>query len=344
MLNGEITLQGWHDPQHFLWRVCIVDNSWTTDIKVMDNNSTPQSSTIAHSLYDCDNTQQLIRFYHVCLFSPVFSTLTNAINRGYLKGFPGLTSQHLHCHIKINNATKKGHMDQSHQCQRSTSSSAHAGTPPFTSLDNTEDDIFPIHIKEGLTNLIFMVIHEITGEVFTNQTGRFPITSNRGQAYLVIFYIYDANFIMSIPIKNCTKEELLQAYQITYKYLSSQGFKLQLHKMDNKTSKDVKDFIESQHTNLQYTPLDIHCTNSTKQAIHTWKNHFTARIASLPKTFPIANWCCLTNQCDYTINMLRPCHQNPLLSAFKAMEGLFSFDATSMAPPGMEVLIHLKPS
>ena len=42
--------------------------------------------------------------------------------------------------------------------------------------------------------------------------------------------------------------------------------------------------------------------------------------------------------------MLRPCWQNPLLSAFEAMEGSFSFDATPMAPPGTEVLIHLKPT
>jgi hypothetical protein len=235
-------------------------------------------------------------------------------------------------------------MDQSRQGQCSTSSSAPAGTPTFTSLNYTKDNILPIHIKEGLTNLVFIVIHEITGEVFTNQTGCFPITSNHGHAYLVIFYIYDANFIASIPIKNCTKEELFQAYQIMYKYLSSQGFKPQLHKMDNETSKDVKDFIESQHTNLHYTPPDIHRTNSAEQAIRTWKNHFTAGIASLPKTFPIANWCHLTNQCDYTINMLCPCHQNPLLSTFKAMEGSFSFDPTPMAPPGTEVLIHLKPA
>jgi hypothetical protein len=28
--------------------------------------------------------------------------------------------------------------------------------------------------------------------------------------------------------------------------------------MDNETSKDVEDFIKSQQTTLQYTPLDIH--------------------------------------------------------------------------------------
>jgi hypothetical protein len=37
-------------------------------------------------------------------------------------------------------------------------------------------------------------------------------------------------------------------------------------------------------------------------------------------------------------------HQNPLLSAHKALEGTFSFDATPMAPLGTEVLVHMKPN
>jgi hypothetical protein len=67
-------------------------------------------------------------------------------------------------------------------------------------------------------------------------------------------------------------------------------------------------------------------------------------MTGLPKSFPIANWCCLTTQCNATFSMLRPCCQNPLLSAHKALEGLFSFNATPMAPLGTEVLVHMKPN
>jgi hypothetical protein len=343
-LNGVIILQGWCDPRYCLWWVRIIDNGWTTDMKVVDDNSTPQSTAVAHSLYDCDNTQQLIRFYHACLFSPVVSTLINVIDKGYLKGFPGLTSQRTRRHIKINNAMEKGHMDQSRQGQCSTSSPPLAETALPPTHNDANDDILPFQIEARLTHLIFMVIHDITGQVYTDQMGRFPITSNHGHAYLIIFYIYDANFIPFVPIKNHTKEELLRAYQITDKYLSSQGFKPQLHKIDNKTSKDVKEFIEFQRITLQYTLPDIHRTNFAERDIRTWKYHFTAGIANLPKTFPIANWCCLTNQCNYTINMFCPCHQNPLLLSFKAMEGSFLFDTTPMAPPGTKILVHLKPT
>ena len=62
-----------------------------------------------------------------------------------------------------------------------------------------------------------------------------------------------------------------------------------------------------------------------------------------PQVFPIANWCRLTEHCDYTLNMMHPCCQSPALLAFEAMEGSYSFDATPMAPPGTKVLVHVKP-
>jgi hypothetical protein len=45
------------------------------------------------------------------------------------------------------------------------------------------------------THFVFMAIYEINGNLFTNQTGHFPITSNRGHTYAVVFYIFDANTI-----------------------------------------------------------------------------------------------------------------------------------------------------
>ncbi len=99
-----------------------------------------------------------------------------------------------------------------------------------------------------------------------------------------------------------------------------------------------------EQTPIQYTPLDIRCTNPIEHAICTWKNHFLASMAGLPKSFPIANWCCLTTQCNATLNMLCPCSQNPLLLAHKVLQGSFSFNAAPMAPLGTEVLVHMKPN
>jgi hypothetical protein len=88
----------------------------------------------------------------------------------------------------------------------------------------------------------------------------------------------------------------------------------------------------------------MHCTNPAKRAVCTWKDHFMAGIAGLPLLFPLAHWCQLTAQSNTTLNMMRPCHLNPLLSKHRALEGTFLFDATPMAPLGREVLVHQKPS
>jgi hypothetical protein len=108
--------------------------------------------------------------------------------------------------------------------------------------------------------------------------------------------------------------------------------------VDNETSHDFKAFIAADQVKIQYTP------NPAKCAVRMWKNHFTAGIAGIPSLFLIANWCQLTPQNDMTLNMMRPCCLNPLLSAHKAMEGLFLFDATPLALLGTKVLVHLKPT
>jgi hypothetical protein len=178
--------------------------------------------------------------------------------------------------------------------------------PPFPPNGKPIDTLEPLSQEpfNTCTHLVFMTIIKISGTLFSNQLGRFPITYNRGNKYIVIFYIYDANFVKSVPIKSRSKEELLQAYRLVYAYLTAWGFKLQLHKIDNKTSHNVETFIRKENTCLQYTPPAIHCTNPAEREICTWKNHFLSGITGLPKSFPIANWCHLTNQTDSTLNML----------------------------------------
>ena len=156
----------------------------------------------ANSLYECNTTEDLIKFYHGCLLFPVKSMWLKAIKAGYFKGWPGLTNKRVQKHIKVVDETEKGHMNRVQQGQRSSK------TPPKGDHMDTPEQT-PTNEK---THLIFMTMVEATGKIYSDQTGRFPITSARGHAYVVIFYNYDGNHIKSVPIKNRTKEELLRAY------------------------------------------------------------------------------------------------------------------------------------
>eukprot|EP00804_Cyclotella_cryptica_P026520 CCRYP_008139-RA/>CCRYP_008139-RA protein AED:0.40 eAED:0.40 QI:0/0/0/1/0/0/3/0/289 len=107
---------------------------------------------------------------------------------------------------------------------------------------------------------------------------------------------------------------------------------------------DVENFIASYNTTHQYPPPDINRTNPAEHAIRTWKNHFVAIRAGTPSTYRLPNWCKDFEQTDITLNMMCPCTQNPKLLAHEAMEGMFSFDSTPMAPIGTVCMVHVKPS
>jgi hypothetical protein len=96
-------------------------------------------------------------------------------------------------------------MDQSCQGQWST----HPLSPTTPLITKNNPDLIIQEPGNAMTNLVLMHAHKITGLLFTNQMGHFPVTSNRGYAYLFIFYGYNANYIASVSIKTCTKEELL---------------------------------------------------------------------------------------------------------------------------------------
>ena len=117
-----------------------------------------------------------------------------------------------------------------------------------------------------------MSVKIVKGYVESNQTGKFPRTSNKGMQYICVFYIYDPNYIKGAALKTRKKVELLRAYQEVYTFCKNRGFKPKLQKMDNETSKYVEDFIARQNTKQQYTPGNLHRTNPAERALQTYKS------------------------------------------------------------------------
>ncbi|KAL7482174.1 hypothetical protein ACHAW6_007869 [Cyclotella cf. meneghiniana] len=340
--NGEIILRGWRDPTTRLWRVSLIpegSNNIVPTFNGIDDLYETTKHIQAHSvhqpIYKCTNTNQLINFYYATMGYPVISTWCKAINKGYFRGWNGLTSDRVQKFIKPSQAIEHGHMDQR---QANIQSTKPASIQPDHMVKHPQTP------NNDKTNMVFMTMVDIDGQLFTDQTGRFPITSNRGHNYIVVFYAVDPNFIKSYPIKLRHRSEIIKAYTEVYNFLQVRGYRPQLHKLDNETSKDVEAFITENNATFQHTPLDMHRTNTAERAIRTWKNHFVAIRAGTPSTYRLSNWCKDLEQTDITLNMLRPCTTNPLLSAYEAMEGMFSFDRTPMAPIGTEVMIHIKPN
>lgn len=200
---------------------------------------------IVHPLYSvataCD---ALIKFYHAECFSPVVLTWTNAIKRGYFQGWPGITSDKVHKHIKHPEATIMGHMQQTRQGVRSTQ--------PTPNTPDPTDDVPQEHNNTQSKN-IFLTILNTDAILATDQTGRFPHTSNLGNKYIMVLYVMDCNAILAEPLKNKSHQEMLRAFTKWYTYLTAGGYRPTVHKLDNEASQDV-DFITCQQVQVQQVP------------------------------------------------------------------------------------------
>eukprot|EP00957_Ditylum_brightwellii_P063721 4835806-Ditylum_brightwellii.AAC.1 len=130
--DDKTLVRGWRDNTTRLWRIPIVDKEATSlEHTPLPNaryttqeeygNATVQLVTndytmhMANSVYNCSTQEQLIKFYHSTMFSPVKKVLIKAARCKYLQGWPGFTQAAIRKHINVEEATVKGHINQARQ-------------------------------------------------------------------------------------------------------------------------------------------------------------------------------------------------------------------------------------
>ena len=168
-----------------MWRISLLPDGGNNIIPADDGTSDITSEVImpkflANSIYECETTGQLIHFYHATMGYPVVSTWCKAIDAGYFRGWPSLTSKRVRKFIKVVSETEMGHMDQRKVGVRSTK------VKPEPEPDSME--YIPQTPLNDKTHHVYMSIAEVEGKLYSDQTGRFPITSNRGNCYVIIFF------------------------------------------------------------------------------------------------------------------------------------------------------------
>ena len=93
-LTSEIILQGWRDPDTCLWHVSLHPEGGNliipTDQQIFEQLLVHPSPEII-SIYECENTGQLIKFYYATMGYSVISMWIKAIDKGYFQGWRGLT-------------------------------------------------------------------------------------------------------------------------------------------------------------------------------------------------------------------------------------------------------------
>ena len=148
-----------------------------------------QQPAALNALVEISNPE-LAKWYHTALFIPVKKNLLQAIKNGHFTTWPNLKVELMN-HLPPSMATTKGHMKQIRKNIKSTKTQ---DTPP--------DEEKTMEILETRSNQVFANIINPRQRIATGLTGRFPVTSNRGNTYLFIIYEYDSNIILVRPIKN----------------------------------------------------------------------------------------------------------------------------------------------
>jgi hypothetical protein len=163
--NNTPVLQGYRNPIG-LWRIPIQHNHAVTS-----SRSTPQHSI--NSIIDARTQHELIQLLHATCFSPTESTWIKAIKNNHFTTWPLANDTIIQKFFRNSTATAKGHLDQQRKNIQSTIQQAAEDDNDFTIVETTNHRTNFVYATVG-------VVHVPTGQVYTDQTGRFPVDSNEG--------------------------------------------------------------------------------------------------------------------------------------------------------------------
>jgi hypothetical protein len=106
------------------------------------------------------------------------------------------------------------------------------------------------------------------GQIYTGQTGRFPVVSSRGNTYIMVLYAYYGNAIMTEPIKNRTAVEHLRAFKVME---ITRGLTPILMILDNEASQILNDYLYERNISFQLLPSYSHYCNAAECAIGSFR-------------------------------------------------------------------------
>ena len=256
-------LQGWRDTKG-LWRLS------RTNQPLACVNKRSQHETAAN-VYTLPSISQTIRYLHAAAGFPVKETWIKAINHGNYSTWPGVNAKDVNRHFPESVETQKGHMKKQRQNVRST-----------------KEKVIVDELSEGteLTRKItkqnlLVKVFNASETVFSDQTGRFPVMSNKGNTSLMVMYDIDTNYIDAEPLKNHSDSQMIFAYQTIWtRIYRTRQSKPNMHILDNEASEAFKLAIR-QNCDLQLVPPDTHRRNQAERAIQTFKSHFIYHINSV---------------------------------------------------------------
>jgi hypothetical protein len=328
----QVILEGRRDPATRLWLIPIVQKKLQLQHKFKFKIPPTAVPHAANSAYHQKTIPKLIQFLHATAGSPPVKTWCKAIDNNFFSTWPK--------HLPKSEATTMGHL---HMIQKGIRSTKPTIEEIMEEEIEPEPPLDPPRLngdRKHYVGVESFKFEELKGISASDLPGRFPLTSAQGNAYVMVLYDTNSNTIQAVPIQNRKTEELVRGYNEMTEELRKAGIQPIVHRLDNETSTELIEAIESKGIDYQIASPGDHRLNHAERAIQTFKNHFISTLYGTDSTFPANQWCQLIRQAVMILNMCRASRINPKLSAYHQIWGNFDFNRTPMAPPGCKVIVH----
>ena len=153
--------------------------------------------------------------------------------------------------------TSYGRHRQSYKGARSTKTRQSTNLFSVPQIEPYPDEvasIFPESSNSEKKDEVYLKIYDMQNKIYTDQTGRFPVTSSKGNKYIMVAFEADSNNIMAEPMKPRKASELTTVYAKIHKMLTSRGLKPKLHILDNECSQTFIHLMLSVDEKYQLVP------------------------------------------------------------------------------------------
>ena len=164
------------------------------------------ASLAAYSAYDLPSVGALVAYLHAAAGFPVKDTWLRAIKAGNYATWPGLTYSNAAKYCPDAAETILGHMVQTRQGVRSTKPKPEKAPAPPADVEPA-----PILPADEVSRELHIRVRHIS-KLYTDDTGRFPVTSRSRNQYMMIAYHCDSNVILVEPFQSRKDHHRLAAY------------------------------------------------------------------------------------------------------------------------------------
>ena len=158
---------------------------------------------IASNVHRIRSKEILCDYLHRAAGYPVKKTWLQAIKDGFFTTWPGLTVALVSKFLpETSEETAAGHLHRRRQGIQSTRLPVVERTNTIEMLEPELPGQGKLHHNRQQRVGVHLVandelIIELNGTISTDQTGRFPIVSQKGNSYTMVLYNYDSNAILA---------------------------------------------------------------------------------------------------------------------------------------------------